>query len=94
MDTSTLIERALGGQKLAIGRLISLVEDGGSDLSNVMSELYPRTGGGYSIGITGAPGAGKSTLTEKLVGRARKDGHKVGVLAVDPSSPFSGGALL
>ncbi|MEA2433737.1 MAG: GTPase [Actinomycetota bacterium] len=94
MDTSTLIERALDGQKLAIGRLISLVEDGGADLSNVMSELYPRTGGGYSIGITGAPGAGKSTLTEKLVGRARKDGHKVGVLAVDPSSPFSGGALL
>jgi LAO/AO transport system kinase len=94
MDTSTLIERALGGQKLAIGRLISLVEDGSTDLGLVMRELYPFTGEGYSVGITGAPGAGKSTLTEKLVGRARKDGHKVGVLAVDPSSPFSGGALL
>jgi LAO/AO transport system kinase len=94
MDTSTLIERALEGQRLAIGRLISLVEDGGDDLAPVMRELYPLTGKGYSIGITGAPGAGKSTLTEKLVGRARRDGRKVGVLAVDPSSPFSGGALL
>lgn len=93
-DTSALIERALEGQRLAIGRLISLVEDGGADLHEVMQRLYPRTGAGYSIGITGAPGAGKSTLTERLIARARKDDHKVGVLAVDPSSPFSGGALL
>jgi len=94
MDTSTLIERALDGQRLAVGRLISLVEDGGADLGRIMQSLYPRTGAGYSIGITGAPGAGKSTLTERLIARARKDDHKVGVLAVDPSSPFSGGALL
>ena len=94
METSTLVERALEGQRLAVGRLISLVEDGGDELGEVMQSLYPRTGTGYSIGITGAPGAGKSTLTEKLIARARKDGHKVGVLAVDPSSPFSGGALL
>lgn len=94
MDTSTLVERALEGQRLAVGRLISLVEDGGADLGRVMQGLYPRTGAGYSIGITGAPGAGKSTLTERLIARARKDDHKVGVLAVDPSSPFSGGALL
>ena len=94
MDTSTLVERALEGQRLAVGRLISLVEDGGADLGRVMQSLYPRTGAGYSIGITGAPGAGKSTLTERLIARARKDDHKVGVLAVDPSSPFSGGALL
>jgi LAO/AO transport system kinase len=59
-----------------------------------MRELYPRTGDAYSIGITGAPGAGKSTLTERLVARAREGGNKVGVLAIDPSSPFSGGALL
>lgn len=59
-----------------------------------MEALYPHTGSCYSLGITGAPGAGKSTLTEKLVARARQDGHTVGVLAVDPSSPFSGGALL
>ena len=77
-----------------MARLISLVEDGGGELGRVMEALYPHTGSCYSLGITGAPGAGKSTLTEKLVARARQDGHKVGVLAVDPSSPFSGGALL
>jgi LAO/AO transport system kinase len=71
-----------------------MVEDGGSDLPVVMEALYGHTGDGYSIGITGAPGAGKSTLTEKLVARARRDGHAVGVLAIDPTSPFSGGALL
>ena len=89
-----LIRRALSGERLAIARLISLVEDGGADLGLVMEQLYPHTGSGYSIGITGAPGAGKSTLAERLVARARSDGHAVGVLAVDPSSPFSGGALL
>ena len=94
VDTDTLIQRALEGQRLAVGRLISLVEDGGADLGRIMQQLYPRTGAAYSVGITGAPGAGKSTLTEKLVGRARRDDLKVGVLAIDPSSPFSGGALL
>jgi len=94
VDTDTLIARALEGQRLAIGRLISLVEDGGADLGAVMQKIYPHTGSSYSIGITGAPGAGKSTLTEKVVARARRDDHKVGVLAIDPSSPFSGGALL
>ncbi len=94
MDTDTLIARALEGQRLAVGRLISLVEDGGAELGAVMQKIYPHTGSAYSIGITGAPGAGKSTLTEKIVARARKDEHKVGVLAIDPSSPFSGGALL
>jgi LAO/AO transport system kinase len=90
----SLIERALGGERRAIGRLISLVEDGSGDLSTVMRHLYPRTGRAYTIGVTGAPGAGKSTLTEQLVARARSDDRSVGVLAVDPSSPFSGGALL
>ena len=94
MEIEGLIERALQGERRAIARLISLVEDGGSDLSTVMRELYPRTGNAYTIGITGAPGAGKSTLTEQIVGRARRDQQKVGVLAIDPSSPFSGGALL
>src|ERR687892_565204 len=89
-----MVERALKGERLAIARLISLVEDGGADLGVVMEKLYPRTGNAYTFGITGAPGAGKSTLTERLVGRARKDDHAIGVLAVDPSSPFSGGALL
>src|SRR5918992_250381 len=89
-----MVERALKGERVAIARLISLVEDGGADLGTVMESIYPHTGRAYSIGITGAPGAGKSTLTEKLVARARKDGCSVGVLAVDPSSPFTGGALL
>ncbi len=93
MDPGT-VERALSGDRRAIAQLISLVEDGGASLGEVMRSIYPHTGTSYSIGITGAPGAGKSTLTERLVGRARQDDHKVGVLAVDPSSPFSGGALL
>ena len=94
MSSSDLVERALKGERPAIARLISLVEDGSADLGAVMGAIYPRTGSAYSIGITGAPGAGKSTLTEQLVGRARREGDKVGVLAIDPSSPFSGGALL
>ncbi|MEA2453643.1 MAG: GTPase [Actinomycetota bacterium] len=94
MEVDSLIERALQGERRAIARLISLVEDGSPDLGKVMQALYPRTGNAYTIGITGAPGAGKSTLTEQIVSRARRDGRKVGVLAVDPSSPFSGGALL
>jgi LAO/AO transport system kinase len=94
VDTEMLVERALSGDRLAIARLISLVEDGGVALGRVMRSVYPHTGRAYSIGATGAPGAGKSTLTERLVARARKDSRKVGVLAVDPSSPFSGGALL
>ncbi len=93
-EVSSLVERALGGDRPAVARLISLVEDGGPEVGAVMRTLYPHTGDAYTIGITGAPGAGKSTLTEQLVGRARRDAHKVGVLAVDPSSPFSGGALL
>ncbi len=94
VSTTDLVERALKGERPAIARLISLVEDGGADLGSVMQAIYPHTGSGYSIGVTGAPGAGKSTLTERIVGRARLEGNKVGVLAIDPSSPFSGGALL
>jgi LAO/AO transport system kinase len=74
--------------------LISLVEDGGPDLGEIMRSLYPHTGTAYSIGVTGAPGAGKSSLTDRLVAHLRAGDKKVGVLAVDPSSPFSGGALL
>ena len=91
---ASLVRRALSGDRRSIARLITLVEDGGGDLGWVMEELHPHTGSAYTIGITGAPGSGKSTLTEKLVARARKDGCSVGVLAVDPSSPFTGGALL
>jgi LAO/AO transport system kinase len=93
-DAAALVERALRGERRSIARLISLVEDGGPDLGVAMRELYPHTGDAYSVGITGAPGAGKSSLTDRLVARARRDDKKVGVLAIDPSSPFSGGALL
>lgn len=94
MSLAHTVELALKGERRAIARLISLVEDGGDGLVEVMNALHPHTGDAYSIGVTGAPGAGKSTLTEKMVARARADGRTVGVLAIDPSSPFSGGALL
>lgn len=89
-----LLERALSGERLATARLISIVEDGTAEIGAVMGALFPHTGKAYTIGITGAPGAGKSTLTETLVARIRKDDRLVAVLAVDPSSPFTGGALL
>jgi GTPase len=88
------VSRALAGEGSAVARLISLVEDGDEHLAEITAQLHAHTGGAYSVGITGAPGAGKSTLTERLVARARQENHKVGVLAIDPSSPFSGGALL
>lgn len=94
MTVAELVESARQGNRRAIARLISLVEDGGAELGPAMQAIYPHTGGSYSVGITGAPGAGKSTLTERLIARVRRDGHQVGVLAIDPSSPFSGGALL
>jgi LAO/AO transport system kinase len=94
LSADALVAGALAGDRRALGRLLSLVEDGGPEVGPVMRALHPHTGRAYSLGITGAPGAGKSTLTEGLVGRIRADGHSVGVLAVDPSSPLSGGALL
>lgn len=94
MDVSALVQRALSGERAGIARLLSLVEDGGPDVGEAMKILYSHTGRTYTIGITGAPGGGKSTLTEKLVGHARGEDLSVGVLAIDPSSPFSGGALL
>jgi LAO/AO transport system kinase len=77
-----------------VARLISLVEDASPLLRDVMAGLAPHTGHAHVVGITGAPGVGKSTSTSALVGALRRQGKRVGVLAVDPSSPFSGGALL
>jgi len=90
----SLVAGALSGDRRAVARLISLVEDGAPEIGSAMDALHPHTGRAYSIGVTGAPGAGKSTLTERLVAVARREGKSVGVLAIDPSSPFSGGALL
>lgn len=89
-----LVERARAGEARAVARLISLVEDESPLLREVMAALAPHTGHAQVIGITGSPGVGKSTSTSALVTELRGAGKRVGVLAVDPSSPFSGGALL
>ncbi|MDX6258906.1 MAG: GTPase [Kribbellaceae bacterium] len=89
-----LVERARGGDSRAVARLISLVEDESPLLREVMAALAPHAGQAHIIGITGSPGVGKSTSTSALVSAYRATGKRVGVLAVDPSSPFSGGALL
>ncbi|MFC7493673.1 MULTISPECIES: methylmalonyl Co-A mutase-associated GTPase MeaB [unclassified Nocardioides] len=89
-----LVERARAGEARAVARLISLVEDESPLLREVMAALAPYTGNAQVIGITGSPGVGKSTSTSALVTELRRAGKRVGVLAVDPSSPFSGGALL
>jgi LAO/AO transport system kinase len=90
-----LVERARRGEQLAVARLISLVEDGAdAALREVALALGPHTGRAHVVGVTGPPGVGKSTTTSALVRLLRVQGRKVGVLAVDPSSPFSGGALL
>jgi len=89
-----LTARALDGDRRALAKLISLAEVGGAEATEVGALLFGRTGRAFTVGITGAPGAGKSTLTGALVGCMRRDGIEVAVLAVDPSSPFSGGAIL
>lgn len=93
-DVAELAARTGQGDARAVARLISLVEDGAPALREAMRALAPHAGGARVIGLTGAPGVGKSTTTAALVGAYRKRGLRVGVLAVDPSSPFSGGALL
>ncbi len=89
-----LVERARDGDPRAVARLISQVEDASPALREVMASLAPHTGRAAVLGVTGSPGVGKSTTTSALVTAFRADGRRVGVLAVDPSSPFSGGALL
>jgi LAO/AO transport system kinase len=93
-DAAALVDAARSGDRGAVARLLSLVEAGGPDADTAAARLFPHTGGAYTIGITGPPGVGKSTLTDRLVARIRKEGDEVGVLAVDPTSPFTGGALL
>jgi LAO/AO transport system kinase len=94
VEVDDLVAAARGGSPRAVARLISLVEDASPRLREVMSALRPYAGHAHVIGLTGAPGVGKSTTTNALVRELRAAGKRVGVLAVDPSSPFSGGALL
>lgn len=89
-----LVVGALEGDRRSLARLISLVEDDRPEAGQVLAELYPRSGNAYILGLTGAPGAGKSTLTSVLIDVVRREGDRVAVVAVDPSSPFTGGAIL
>ncbi len=94
LSVPDLVARAREGSPRAVARLVSLVEDASPSLREVMELLAPHTGNAHVLGITGSPGVGKSTSTSGVVGALRRRGLRVGVLAVDPSSPFSGGALL
>jgi len=93
MEVDELVTRVSAGEARAVARLISWVEDGAPDLPEALEALPPGTSA-YVIGLTGSPGVGKSTVTSALVGAYRARGQRVGVLAIDPSSPFTGGALL
>ncbi|ASJ02288.1 GTPase [Thermococcus profundus] len=89
-----LVRNAIAGDKKAVARLITLVENDEEKAREIIKLVHPHTGKAYVVGITGPPGAGKSTLLDKLIKLAREEGHRVGVIAVDPTSPFTGGALL
>jgi LAO/AO transport system kinase len=90
----TLLERFFQGDKIALSKIISHVENQSTDYRRVLAQLYPKAGKAYRIGFTGPPGAGKSTVVDKLTSFLVKDNRKVGIIAVDPTSPFTGGALL
>lgn len=92
--THDLIQKMLSGDKRALARLMTYVDNRHEDLLELMGVIHDHGGKAYRLGVTGPPGAGKSTLVDKLIASFRKQGKKVGVIAIDPSSPFSGGAVL
>lgn len=94
MDVESLVEGVLAGDRRAVARAISLVEDGGEALPALSAGIFERTGRAATLGLTGAPGVGKSTIAGGLVARTRSEGLRAAVLAVDPTSPYTGGALL
>lgn len=93
-DPVTLAREILRGSPQAVARLISIVENRPTEAITVLRELHPHTGRAYVVGVTGPPGAGKSTLIAGLIGEVRRSDRRVGVVAVDPTSPFTGGAIL
>jgi LAO/AO transport system kinase len=94
LQDGILIEKLLAGEPRAVARAISKVENGAADAAELLKIVFPKTGNALVIGITGAPGAGKSSLVDKLAMFYRDRGEKIGIICVDPSSPFSGGAIL
>jgi LAO/AO transport system kinase len=94
VDVDGLVSRARDGDHRSVGRLITLVENAAPELREVMAALAPHSGNARLVGLTGSPGVGKSTTTAALLTAYRERGERVGVLAIDPTSPFSGGALL
>jgi LAO/AO transport system kinase len=94
LTTTELVEDMLAGSVLSLARLITKVERVDADVSEIMQQIFPHLGKGYCIGITGPPGSGKSTIVDKLTEVMRRDCLSVGILAADPTSPFTGGAVL
>jgi len=92
--TNDFISSILSGDRRAIAKAISMIENEDPKISNIISEIYPKTGNAFVIGITGPPGTGKSTLINRLIENYRKLDKKIGVIAIDPSSPITGGSLL
>jgi LAO/AO transport system kinase len=94
VSENELLKKVLAGDRYSIARAISLVEDESSEAREILRALFPHTGRAYRVGLTGPPGAGKSTIANKLARFYRKENRRVGIIAVDPTSPFTGGALL
>lgn len=92
--TAAVVDRILAGEVRAAARLMRDLDDGRPEARKILKEIYPHSGRAHIIGITGSPGVGKSTLTDRLIQYLRQEGKTVGVVAVDPTSPFSGGAIL
>ena len=93
-EAEDLVGKLLKGETRAVARAISKVENGSKEAANLMKEVFPNTGNALVIGITGSPGAGKSSLVDKLALFYKERGERIGIICVDPSSPFSGGAIL